>query len=351
MPLRILLITPKFYGIEKEMKLILERLGHEVIWFENKSLPLDYHGTKSKLRVLRRIYFFLFFPYVRHIRKELNRIDNIKFDVLFSINGHVICPYLFRILRNKNPELYSILYLWDSSAMYSWERELKLFNKVYTFDPVDSEKYKIEYKPNFFIKPVQNKTEKLKNDLFFIGKFSPVRFQVIEKIVEHSAGSEIRLNIKLWPAFKNTVHHRLLYKTLLKIKIKSSWMNDYILNYEAYDGLLDREYFLSECLSYESVQDEMHASNVILDLPFQGQRGYTHRLIEAIANGKKVITTNKNIIKESFYNPDQIKIIDVLNPVVSISWIREEVKFSGSRLSMNLEISEWLNSLIKRNIA
>ena len=68
--------------------------------------------------------------------------------------------------------LFSILYLWDSSAMYSWERELKLFNKVYTFDPVDSEKYKIEYKPNFYLKSDVNPKCDKKNDLFFTGKFS-----------------------------------------------------------------------------------------------------------------------------------------------------------------------------------
>lgn len=351
MPFRTLLITPKFYGIEKEIKMILERSGHEVIWFENKVLPLDYHGANSRFRLLRKIYYFFFSPNVHYVRKELEKIDNLRFDILFSINGHIICPYLFGILREKNPDLYSVLFLWDSFVMYSWERKLKYFSRVCTFDPVDSEKFKIEYKPNFYIAHNNPEYEELKHDLYFVGKFSPKRFQIIEKIIGSQVNSEIRFNIKLWLAFKNTVHHHLLYKTLLNIKFKSSWINDYILSYEAFEGLLDREYLVSECLSYEKVQAEMLASNVILDLPFQGQRGYTHRLIEGLANGKKIITTNENIIKESFYNPEQIKIIDVLNPVVSINWIREKSNFPVPGFLKNLEIYEWLNSLIKSEVA
>ena len=59
MALRILLITPQFYGIEKTIKSVLEASGYEVVWLENKILPLDYHGTKSKLTLLRKIYCFL----------------------------------------------------------------------------------------------------------------------------------------------------------------------------------------------------------------------------------------------------------------------------------------------------
>ena len=75
MPVRILLLTPEFYGIENEIKSALELSGFEVFWFENKTLPLDYHGTKAKFKFLRRIYFFLFFPHIRYIKKELGKID------------------------------------------------------------------------------------------------------------------------------------------------------------------------------------------------------------------------------------------------------------------------------------
>lgn len=72
------------------------------------------------------------------------------------------------------------------------------------------------------------------------------------------------------------------------------------------EGLLKREYIITNQMRYKDMQYHLACSNVILDLPFQGQNGYTHRLIEALANGKKVITTNSNIKNESFFNSEQI---------------------------------------------
>jgi hypothetical protein len=138
---RVLLITPEFYSIEKKINSLLEDSGFEVKWIENKNLPLDYKGKESKFKLLRRIYFFLFSPRIRYIKKSLKELDNLRFDILFSINCHIICPYLIKRLKSTNPEIFSILYLWDSSSKYSWKDEIKLFNKVYTFDYADSEKY------------------------------------------------------------------------------------------------------------------------------------------------------------------------------------------------------------------
>lgn len=186
---RVLLITPEFNSIEKKIKSVIEESGYEVIWMENKILTFDCHGTNSKFKFLRRIYFFLFFPDVRYIKKELKKIENIRFDILFSINGHIICPYLFRKLKSKNPKLFSVLYLWDAFSMYKWTRELKYFNKVYPFDPADSEKYRIDYKPNFYVNSIINKNHEQEYDLFFAGKFNPYRLSVVDKIVSQAENS------------------------------------------------------------------------------------------------------------------------------------------------------------------
>ena len=63
-------------------------------------------------------------------------------------------------------------------------------------------------------------------------------------------------------------------------------------------------------IDYGKVQELLLDSNVVLDLPYPGQTGYTHRLIEALANGKKVITTNTLVKNERFFNPEQIHLID-----------------------------------------
>lgn len=348
---RVLLITPEFYGLENKIKLTLEESGFEVVWFENKTLTFDYHGTNSKFKFLRRIYFLLFIPHINYIRKELKKIENLRFDIFFSINGNVICPYLFKKLKSKNSELFSVLYLWDAFSMYSWKNELKHFNKVYTFEPVDSEKYGIEYKPNFYVRSISTKKQEQVYDLFFAGKFNPFRLTVIDKILGKTEFANIKYFVKLWPAYKIFFHNDLIYLFLKMANFKNDWTKNYLLNYEAVEGILKKEYIIANSMSFEDMQYLFLGSNVILDLPFQGQTGYTHRLIEALANGKKIITTNANIKAESFFNSEQIYIIDKQNPEYDFKWIKEKSTFPVDRYILTLELSTWLKSIINVEIA
>ncbi|MCE5344886.1 MAG: hypothetical protein LLG13_01190 [Bacteroidales bacterium] len=343
---RLLLITPVFYGVEKKIKSVLEESGYEVVWIENKTLTFDYHGANSKFRFLRRLYFLLFFPHERYIKKELKKVGNLRFDILFSINGNIICPYLFKKLKNKNPGLFSVLYLWDAFSMYNWAKEFKYFNKVSTFDSADAEKYQIKYQPNFFIRSSQNRNQEKEYDLFFAGKFNSFRFSAVEKILNHAKSSGLKYYIKLWPAYKILLHNYFIYYILKTTKINSNWVLDYILNYEAIEGLLKKEYIMFVSQRFEEIQNIFQNSNVILDLPFQGQTGYSHRLIDALANGKKVISTNSNIKKEVFFNSEQIHLLNGQNPEIDSKWIKEKFIFPVDKYFAELELSNWLKSVI-----
>jgi hypothetical protein len=346
MAVRILLITPLFYGIEKKIGSALEELNYEVTWLENKTLLFDYHGTKSKLNFLRRIYFLLFSPHIWYLKKELKKINNHEFDILFSINANIICPYLLRKLKSKNPELYSVLFLWDSFSMYNWIKELKLFDKVFTFDQSDSLNFQIEYKPNFYIKSNKSHSLNTEYDLFFVGKFSPARLALIDKIVNLPGVQSLMKYIKLWPAYRILFHNHLIYSYLKRFNFKNNWVINYQLNFEAVEGLLERNYLVTESLNYEEMQSKLLSSNVILDLPYKMQTGYTHRLIDALANGRKVLTTNSNIIKEAFYTPEQIHILDEQNPDIDFEWIKEKSAFRMNNFFSGLELSEWLKSVL-----
>jgi len=73
MPSRLLLITPVFYDLEKTIKTEIEKSGYEVVYIENKTLMLDYHGEKAKFKFLRRIYFLLFSPGLVISEKNLKK--------------------------------------------------------------------------------------------------------------------------------------------------------------------------------------------------------------------------------------------------------------------------------------
>jgi hypothetical protein len=346
MGVRLLLITPEFYGIEKKIKSVLEESGYEVAWIENKSLPFDYHGSKAKFRFLRKIYFAINKPLIRYLKTELSKIENQKFDILFSINAHCISRFLFCQLKKQNPKLFSVLYLWDSFSMYNWTAEIKLFSKVITFDQNDSKTYHLGYKPNFWIRNSTSEISKNEFDLFFTGKFSPERMIFIEKILNLPNTLQIRTFLKLWPAYKNSFHNTFLFIIFKILKLKTIWTSNYLINYEAFEAIIKKDYIISESLDYEYVHQLMSSSNVILDIPFPFQTGYSHRVVEALAAGKKIITTNSEIIKESFYNPEQIHVIDAINPELDYSWIKEKREFKIPAIFSDLELSVWLKPMI-----
>jgi hypothetical protein len=345
MPRRILLIMPEFYGVERNLRAVMEESGNEVVWIENKNLPLDYHGTKSKLKLIRKLWFFLFSPRERYLREELRKIDNHFFDILFSINAHITSPYLFKYLKSKNRELISILFLWDSFSKYNWSKELAYYDKVLTFDPGDSKKYNIEYKPNFFLKHNKPYSCNENYDLFFAGKFSVQRLLLIDQILSQTKDYGINFYIKLWPAFKSLLHNPLVYLIVKKSGLRTKLSLDYIGNYEATEGMTSREFLTPDCIQYEELQAKFNCSNVVIDLPFEEQNGYTHRIIEALANGKKILTTNTHIKNELYFDPDQIHFMDPKNPHVDTEWIKMKKIFPVSSYFESLELSEWIKSI------
>lgn len=63
-------------------------------------------------------------------------------------------------------------------------------------------------------------------------------------------------------------------------------------------------------VDYCSHLDNILACDVVIDIVKAGQVGLTMRTIEAIVAGKKIITNNKNIKNEPFYNARNIMIIN-----------------------------------------
>jgi hypothetical protein len=344
---RILLITPQFYGIEKKIKSVLEELGYEVSWIENKTLLFDYHGTRSKFKLFRKFYFLLFSPQKKYLRSEFRKIGESQVDILFAINAHAVNPWSIRKLKKDNPRLVSILYLWDSTAMYNWAKEIKWFDNVFTFDPADAIKYDITYKPNFYLK--YNNSPSVVNDLLFVGKYSIERKILIDKIIEQ-IHEKVKFFVKLIPAYNIFPHNVLVYKLFKVLNLKSVWIIKYLANYEAVEGITERDYLINKGFNYDDVQEQLLRSNVVLDLPFDQQNGYTHRLIEALANGKKVLTTNSEILKEDFFNPNQIHLLAQHSPDLDIDWIKERTMFPVDKFFHNLELSNWLISILDVSI-
>ncbi len=91
-----------------------------------------------------------------------------------------------------------------------------------------------------------------------------------------------------------------------------------------YPELADSKY-----IPYIDYIKGIQGANCLLEICQSGKKQYTLRPWEAIAYGKKILTSNKEFINEEFYNPDYIQVYD--DPkTIDWDWVkkREEVNYN-----------------------
>lgn len=85
----------------------------------------------------------------------------------------------------------------------------------------------------------------------------------------------------------------------------------------------------------------IQGANCLLEICQSGKRHYTLRPWEAIAYGKKILTNNKEFLKEEFYNPDYIQIYD--NPkTIDWDWVKKKEKVNYKYIEQ-LSIDKFLD--------
>ena len=98
-------------------------------------------------------------------------------------------------------------------------------------------------------------------------------------------------------------------------------------------------------LDLESVKELYQMSKVILDINHPHQTGLTMRTFEALGAGKKLITTNKSIMQYSFYNQNNIHVINRQDPVISKDFFETPFLPIADEIKYEMSISGWLSEL------
>lgn len=106
---------------------------------------------------------------------------------------------------------------------------------------------------------------------------------------------------------------RLTYISELEQKLNEIGLKTFfrIIGDTRFEKRKDRRYGTE--MPYEEICDLIACSKAILNVALPGQEGLTMRDFEAICNNVKLITTNKKIVEQSFYNPNNILAIDEID--------------------------------------
>lgn len=192
-----------------------------------------------------------------------------------------ICPEMLSapvLQRVQNLAEKSVVYYWDGFDHFpNYKETLPYFHSLFSFDPEDAKKYNLKPITNFYF--AENRNNEATMDFFFLSSFDS-RYPILEKIAT------------------------LLEKQKMKVTILQ-YVNDKKLKLIPKNHPESIE-FITTPISFKETTALMDDARIVLDIQKDIQKGLTFRVFEAMGLGKKLITTNPEIVNYDFYNPNNI---------------------------------------------
>ena len=219
------------------------------------------------------------------------------------------------------------LYYWDSlSVLKDDEGKRGYFDSIYTFDNVDYENNResMNFLPLFYCDEYyKEKTcDDCDVDLRTIGSYKYNRYFEIKEIIDKNP--DVKVDYVLYAKYMVFIH-KLLRKKYRDVDVKS---------------------FVYKPLSKEQIIELYSHSRSVLDIPFKGQNGLTMRTFECLAMHTKIVTSNKNIVKYDFYDPDYIYLIDTDDyKLPSKEWFEKNVTVKKEIIEQ-YSIGNWIRTIL-----
>jgi hypothetical protein len=294
---KVLFLSPKFFGYEKEIFSEMEEMGAKVSF--RSHLPSEHPWIKTLFRICPKFAWFFsdifFFSWLKNNNRQ-------QFDLILIIKGEGLSPKFIESLRKTYSNAHMVLYLWDSTLNCKHvEQKYPYFDEVFSFDPVDCGRIKgFKYRPLFFLNKYLGEANSASGHvLFFLVTLNGDRPKVICRLID-SLKQDIIFDYWLFVRSKVELALRKLVDPYLR-KIGS-----------------DRLLFIP--MPAETTILHLKNCAAVLDIEHPQQNGLTMRTFEVIASGKKLITTNKLIKNHDFYDPSRICLIDRKHPLVSLDF-------------------------------
>ncbi|MDP4223360.1 MAG: hypothetical protein Q8868_08610 [Bacteroidota bacterium] len=230
------------------------------------------------------------------------------YDYVLIRHGYQLEPAVVRQLRLANPDARFIGFHWDSlRPEYNYLPIIEYFDKVVSFDYKDCRDHSgINYLPLFYIDDYgnieDNKQASRKIDVLFIGAW---RDRERYDLVKITASICKRLGLRFY---------YYLYSPLIEqfYSIKNH-------------GVIQKE-AKTRKLSHKEIIELFSVTRAVIDFQNTFQTGLTMRCFETLAAGLKLITTNRNIINEPFFDKEFIYITDKKNLRLDYDFIKSTPK-------------------------
>lgn len=186
--MNILLLAPQHMNLYKSIVKQLKNEGNDVHVIFDKNISFDSYNhlfDNSAKRFIKKVIGTIIQNYSRYWKNKIRNDSKLsqKYDVFLCINGASVSPYLLNYLHNNNPKIRTTLYLWDNIDCYNFTRHFSYFDKIYTYDLRDSQRYHINFLPVFWVPTAFNKNLKPNQyALSIVGTNHDNRFEIVKKI-------------------------------------------------------------------------------------------------------------------------------------------------------------------------
>ena len=308
---RLLFISSDFFDYRKAIQNKFESLNFEVDYIPNK--PYYFSGLFNKIFKKYMVSLYKIYYMFKLYNKK-------NYDYIFIINGEFISSENLQLLLSNSKKAKSILYCWDSSIKNkNFKNIYTYFDVVYSFDKNDVYKFNINYKELFYIN--SNKQNKHTREYYFsfVGSYSKDRYNILKSIKNYA----LKYNYDFY-------FHLFITQVGFTREIKK-YKN------------LDKDICRFKKISNTVVSDIIANTKVVIDLPTADQIGQTMRIFECIANNTKILTSNKSILNEKFYNKNMIRILND-NFSIDSSWLNNNGTYNNIE---QYHIENWVNSFFE----
>ena len=315
----ILFFSAAFFNYEKAIVEKLQNLGANVDYFNER--PSDSTLAKGMIRVNRSLYKRKIQNYYQNI---LDKTREKMYDFLLIIKGETVPDFFLKQFKIIHPKTKLIYYGYDPLSEYpEILKILPYFDKKLSFDREDAVKFQMQFRPLFFIDEYINKENSdFRYDLSFIGSAHTDRFLVGE-MVENVAQ---KINLKTFFYYFAPSKSILLLKKL----------------FDKHFEKLDVKKVSYHQFSHQEISEIYYQSKAVLDIQKPFQNGLTMRTFEVLASGRKLITTNEDIVNYLFYNPENILIINRENPVITAEFFEKPFVALSENQRSRMSLDAWL---------
>lgn len=320
--MKLLFICPDWANLASPIVQEMRDQGHKVIHLDSGDLA-SFRYYSSSHRIMSKILDMFGGKRYKHKRTEEQIYWSLKglfkgsgrFDAIICTEPNVFNHAHFDLMKRHSDRM--VLSLWDSlSRMPQNGTHLDRFDKVFSFESMDCEQHGFIQTYNY-IPPVDSTLDDVPQyDVFSVMSFSKSRYQAVARFLDH--------NPELVPNIYFYLDHprKRKYATHSKIKV------------------------IETLLLEDELSNEIRKSKAILDLGQGQQNGLSFRAYEAIAYGKKLITTSSDIIHYDFYDATNIMVINEPSTKIPDDFFDTDYRSPKSSAIEKYTLKRWVENLI-----